>query len=373
MNTRLQVEHPVTECITGLDLVEWMIRIAAGEKLTIAQKDVKLQGWAVEARVYAEDPARNFLPSIGRLSRYIPPDTMQGVRVDTGVYEGGEISMYYDPMIAKLVGFGKDREEAIARCAAALDAYCVRGVNHNIGFLSAIMAHPRFHAGKLTTGFIAEEFPDGFRGRAPDAALRTRLVALAALLERRAGEVETGIAGQLPGHAAKVPTTFSVALNGDETRVAVARDGAGYALRVGDEAIAASTDWRPGSPILHAMVAATPVVAQVDRAGTRWRIVHQGCMIDARVVRAGIAELAALMPVKRPPDTSKFLLSPMPGLLKTVAVKAGQDIKAGEELCVVEAMKMENILRAERDGIVAKLHAAPGDSLAVDQRILEFG
>jgi propionyl-CoA carboxylase alpha chain len=373
MNTRLQVEHPVTECVTGLDLVEWMIRVAAGEKLTIAQKDVKLQGWAVEARVYAEDPARNFLPSIGRLTRYIPPDAMQGVRVDTGVYEGGEISMYYDPMIAKLVGFGKDREEAIARCAAALDAYCVRGVNHNIGFLSAIMAHPRFLAGKLTTGFIAEEFPDGFRGREPDAALRTRLVALAALLERRAAEVEAGVSGQLPGHAAKVPDAFSVAVNGDEVSVAVAQDGAGYALHVGDQPIAVSTDWRPGNPILKVMIAAVPVVAQVDRAGARWRIVHAGCIIEARVVRAGLAVLAALMPIKRPPDTSKFLLSPMPGLLKTVAVKAGQDIKAGEELCVVEAMKMENILRAERDGTVAKLHAAPGDSLAVDQRILEFG
>jgi propionyl-CoA carboxylase alpha chain len=373
MNTRLQVEHPVTECITGLDLVEWMIRIAAGERLIIAQKDVKLQGWAVEARVYAEDPARNFLPSIGRLARYMAPDAMQGVRVDTGVYEGGEISMYYDPMIAKLVGFGKDREEAIARCAAALDAYCVRGVNHNIGFLSAIMAHPRFHAGKLTTGFIAEEFPDGFHGREPDAALRARLVALAALLERRAAEVEAGVSGQLPGHSAKVPGAFSVAFNGDAVGVTVAQDGESYALHVGEQPIVVSTDWRPGNPILNAMIAAVPVVAQVDRVGARWRIVHAGCIIEARVVRAGIAGLAALMPVKRPPDMSKFLLSPMPGLLKTVAVKAGQDIKAGEELCVVEAMKMENILRAERDGTVAKLHAAPGDSLAVDQRILEFG
>jgi propionyl-CoA carboxylase alpha chain len=372
MNTRLQVEHPVTECITGLDLVEWMIRVAAGEKLSIAQKDVKLQGWAVEARVYAEDPARNFLPSIGRLTRYIAPGAMPGVRVDTGVYEGGEISMYYDPMIAKLVGFGKDRNEAIDRCAAALDAYCVRGVNHNIGFLSAIMAHPRFRAGKLSTGFIAEEFPDGFRGRDPGPELRTRLVAIAALLERRAVEVETGISGQLPRHAARVPDTFSVALNGEATQIAVKRDGENYALRLGDATLLVSTAWRPGSPIFSGLIDAEPIVAQVDRAGPRWRIVHAGCMIEACVVRAGIADLAALMPVKRLPDTSKFLLSPMPGLLKTVAVKTGQDVKAGEELCVVEAMKMENILRAERDGTVAKLHAAPGDSLAVDQRILEF-
>jgi propionyl-CoA carboxylase alpha chain len=372
MNTRLQVEHPVTECITGLDLVEWMIRIAAGEKLTIAQKDVKLQGWAVEARVYAEDPARNFLPSIGRLTRYIAPGAMAGVRVDTGVYEGGEISMYYDPMIAKLVGFGKDRNEAIDRCAAALDAYCVRGVNHNIGFLSAIMAHPRFRAGRLSTGFIAEEFPDGFRGRDPGPELRTHLVAIAALLERRAAEVETGISGQLPGHEARVPDVFSVALNGAATLVAIKRDGENYALHLDDATVVVSSNWRPGSPIFSGLIGAEPIVAQVDRTGPRWRIVHAGCMIEARVVRAGVADLAALMPVKRSPDTSKFLLSPMPGLLKTVAVKAGQDGKAGEELCVVEAMKMENILRAERDGTVAKLHAAPGDSLAVDQRILEF-
>jgi propionyl-CoA carboxylase alpha chain len=372
MNTRLQVEHPVTECITGLDLVEWMIRVAAGQKLMIAQKDVKLQGWAVEARVYAEDPARNFLPSIGRLTRYIAPDALPGVRVDTGVYEGGEISMYYDPMIAKLVGFGKDRNEAIDRCAAALDAYCVRGVNHNIGFLSAIMAHPRFRAGKLSTGFIAEEFPDGFRGRAPGPELRTRLVAIAALLERRAAEVETDISGQLPRHEARVPGDFAVAINAEQTLVTVKRDGETYALRVGDAAVAVSTRWRPGNPIFDGLIGAERIVAQVDRAGMRWRIVHAGCMIEARVVRAWIAALAALMPVKRPPDTSKFLLSPMPGLLKSVAVKAGQDVKAGEELCVVEAMKMENILRAERDGTVAKLHAAPGDSLAVDQRIVEF-
>ncbi|HEX2117435.1 MAG TPA: biotin/lipoyl-containing protein, partial [Alphaproteobacteria bacterium] len=373
MNTRLQVEHPVTECVTGLDLVEWMIRVAAGERLTIAQKDVKLQGWAVEARVYAEDPARNFLPSIGRLTRYIPPDRMEGVRVDTGVYEGGEISMYYDPMIAKLIGFGKDRSEAIARCAAALDAYCVRGVNHNIGFLSAIMAHPRFQAGRLSTGFIAEEFPDGFRGRTPDAALRARLVVLAALLERRTAEVEAGISGQLPSRAAKVPNALVVAINGDEEDVTVASEGRGYLLRAGGASFSVITDWRPGDPIFRGTIGTEPIVAQVDRAGVRWRLVHAGCMIEARVVRAGIARLAALMPVKRPPDTSKFLLSPMPGLLKTIAVKPGQDIKAGEELCVVEAMKMENILRAERDGTIAKLHAAPGDSLAVDQRILEFG
>jgi propionyl-CoA carboxylase alpha chain len=373
MNTRLQVEHPVTECVTGLDLVEWMIRIAAGERLAIAQKDVKLQGWAVEARVYAEDPVRNFLPSIGRLTRYVAPDAADGVRVDTGVYEGGEISMYYDPMIAKLVGFGKTRDEAIDRAAAALDAYCVRGVNHNIGFLSAIMAHPRFREGRLSTGFIADEFPQGFHGREPDAALHARLVALAGVLARRAAEVEAGVSNQLPGHEVKVPDAFVARLNGGEEAIALDRNAVGYTLSVGAKTMSVTTDWRPGQPVFRGAIDGADVVAQVSRAGGRWRIVHAGCQLDIQVVRAGIAALAALMPVKRPPDTSKFLLSPMPGLLKTVAVKAGQDVKAGEELCVVEAMKMENILRAERDGTIAKLHAAAGDSLAVDQRILEFG
>jgi propionyl-CoA carboxylase alpha chain len=373
MNTRLQVEHPVTECVTGLDLVEWMIRIAAGERLTLSQKDVKLQGWAVEARVYAEDPARGFLPSIGRLTRYIAPEAMAGVRVDTGVYEGGEISMYYDPMIAKLVGFGKNRDEAIDRAAAALDAYCVHGVNHNIGFLSAIMVHPRFREGRLSTGFIAEEFPQGFHGREPDAALRTRLVALAGVLERRAAEIEAGISGQLPGHEVKVPDAFVVRLGGSDEAVAMRRDAVGYTLSTGAGAATVTTDWRPGNPIFRGTINGVDVVAQASRIGGRWRITHAGCHLDVQVVRSGIAELAALMPVKRPPDTSKFLLSPMPGLLKALAVKVGQDVKVGEELCVVEAMKMENILRAERDGTIAKLHAAAGDSLAVDQRILEFG
>jgi propionyl-CoA carboxylase alpha chain len=373
MNTRLQVEHPVTECVTGLDLVEWMIRIAAGQRLTLAQKDVRLQGWAVEARVYAEDPFRNFLPSIGRLTRYMAPHAMNGVRVDTGVYEGGEISMYYDPMIAKLVGFGKNRAEAIDRAAAALDAYCVRGVNHNIGFLSAIMAHPRFREGRLSTGFIAEEFPHGFRGREPDAALRDRLVAIAGVLERRAAEVDAGISGQLPGHEVKVPDRFVVRLDGGEQTIVVGRNAVGYTVSGGRDSLSVTTDWRPGHPVFRGTIEDAGIAAQVERAGARWRIVHVGCQVDAQVMRAGIAGLAALMPVKRPPDTSKYLLSPMPGLLKAVAVKPGQDVKAGEELCVVEAMKMENILRAERDGTIARLHASAGDSLAVDQRILEFG
>jgi propionyl-CoA carboxylase alpha chain len=372
MNTRLQVEHPVTECVTGLDLVEWMIRIAGGEKLTIAQKDVTLSGWAVEARVYAEDPVRNFLPSIGRLTRYIAPTTMDGVRVDTGVYEGGEISMYYDPMIAKLVGTGATRDEAIDRCAAALDAYCVRGVNHNIAFLAAIMAHPRFRAGQLTTGFIAEEFPKGFHGRAPDAATRDVLIAIAATVQRRMAEAETRVSGQLPGHEAKAPSRFIVRLDGTDHPVHLEPYGAGYALTLDQRAATVASDWRPGAPLFEGDVNGCTVLAQVDREGSGWRLYHAGCSVRVQILRPRVAELAALMPTKRPPDTSKFLLSPMPGLLKAIAVREGQEVKAGEELCVVEAMKMENILRADRDATVAKLHAGPGDSLAVDQKILEF-
>jgi propionyl-CoA carboxylase alpha chain len=370
MNTRLQVEHPVTECVTGLDLVELMIRVAAGEKLPLAQKDVKLKGWAVEARLYAEDPLRNFLPSIGRLTRYLPPAGMEGVRVDTGVYEGGEISMYYDPMIAKLVGFGKDRAEAISRLGAALDAYYVRGVNHNISFLAAIMAHQRFQAGKLTTGFIAEEFPDGFHGRALDAASRRKIVAVAAFLQRRQAEEDAGIA---PRARRQTGADWVVRLAGSTVPVHVDDDGLAAIVTQNGKTDRVESLWAPGQPLFAGRVGNDEIIVQVDRVGgTGWKLFHAGALVDVQVLRPRVAELAAHMPVKRPPDTSKFLLSPMPGLLKTIAVKEGQEVKAGEELAVVEAMKMENILRAERDGVVAKLHAAGGDSLAVDQKILEF-
>ncbi|MBI3451476.1 MAG: acetyl/propionyl/methylcrotonyl-CoA carboxylase subunit alpha [Rhodospirillales bacterium] len=372
MNTRLQVEHPVTECVTGLDLVELMIRVAAGEKLPLAQKDVKLKGWAVEARLYAEDPARNFLPSIGRLTSYRPPVEMEGVRIDTGVYEGGEISMYYDPMIAKLIGFGPTREAAIDRLGAALDAYHVRGVNHNLSFLAAIMAHPRFRAGRLSTGFIAEEFPEGFHGRTADAPTRRVLIVVAAVVARRQAEREASIEGQVPGHEVKLPAALIVRLDGADHPVALAPEDGGYRLTLDGADVAVVSDWLPGQRLFHGAVGGRPVVVQVDRNGGGWKLAHAGCQASVLALRPRVAALAALMPVKRPPDTSKFLLSPMPGLLKSLAVREGQDIKAGEELAVVEAMKMENILRAERDGTVAKLHAAPGDSLAVDQKIVEF-
>jgi propionyl-CoA carboxylase alpha chain len=378
MNTRLQVEHPVTEMVTGLDLVELMIRVAAGEKLPLAQKDVHLSGWAVEARVYAEDPVRNFLPSIGRLTRYRPPDNgngaaADGVRVDTGVYEGGEISMFYDPMIAKLVGAGRTRDEAADRLADALDAFQIRGLNHNISFLAAIARHPRFRAGKLSTNFIAEEFPEGFKGAKPVRDAWAAMVVTAAVVQRRLDEIEAGVSGQLPGHEMRLPDRYVVRIDGTDHEVTVLAAVGGYVLGGDVGGANVQTAWRPGELLFRAMIGGRPVSVQVERDGAGWRLWHHGAFVRALVTRPSVARLAALMPIKRPADTSKFLLSPMPGLLKSLAVGEGQEIKAGEELAVVEAMKMENILRAARDGRVAKLHAAPGDSLAVDQKILEFG
>ncbi len=349
MNTRLQVEHPVTELITGLDLVELMIRVAAGEKLPFQQKDVKLEGWAVEARLYAEDPFRNFLPSTGRLVKYREPAAGKDVRVDSGVYEGGEISMFYDPMIAKLCTYGKDRPAAIDRMRRALDEFYVRGVSHNVPFLAALMAHPRFRAGKLTTNFIAEEFKGGFTAAHLPPKDPAVLAAVAATLDRKTGE-------------------RVVMLNRQPMHVVVDANG----IKVGDRTIRIDTDWAPGKPLFHAKIDGETVAVQVDAFGSGWRLTHEGGQAEALVLTPRQAELYALMPVKAAPDTSKFLLSPMPGLLASVAVSEGQEVKAGEALAVVEAMKMENVLRATRDGTVKTLHAKAGDSLRVDQKIIEF-
>ncbi len=361
MNTRLQVEHPVTELITGLDLVELMIRVAAGGKLPFQQKDVKLQGWAVEARLYAEDPFRNFLPSTGRLVKYREPEAGPDVRVDTGVYEGGEISMFYDPMIAKLCTHGKTRDEAIDRMRRALDEFYVRGVSHNVPFLAALMAHPRFRAGKLTTNFIAEEFKGGFTAEhlpPKDAAV---LAAVAAVVDR------------IHAHRAGAPQSERVVmLNRTAMPVSVSGGGLEFAVDIDARRIEIETAWMPGEPLLRAKVDQHPVVVQVDTLGSGWRLTHEGGQADVLVLTPRQAELYALMPVKAAPDTSKFLLSPMPGLLASVAVSEGQEIKAGEALAVVEAMKMENVLRATRDGTVKTLHAKAGDSLRVDQKIIEF-
>jgi propionyl-CoA carboxylase alpha chain len=380
MNTRLQVEHPVTEMVTGLDLVELMIRVAAGEKLPFEQKDVKLKGWAIEARVYAEDPVRNFVPSIGRLVRYRPPAENDTVRVDTGVYEGAEISMYYDPMIAKLVTYGPTRDAAIARMEDALDAFYIRGVNHNVPFLTAILRAPRFRAGNLTTGFIAEEFPEGFKPGELSKELAVRFVAAAAAIHVAQRGRERAISGQRDGVLAAAEPDWHVRLGEKgydvtvegalpECRVRFANDGQQHDLAV-------ASDWKIGEPLFRAKIGgdaqARAVTIQVERQGVGWRLIHAGALAQAVVLARRTAALAAQMPEKEAADTSKFLLSPMPGLLVSLAVKAGQQVRAGEELAVVEAMKMQNVLRAERDGTVKALHAKPGESLAVDQAIVEF-
>ena len=372
MNTRLQVEHPVTELITGLDLVELMIRVAAGEKLPLAQKDVKLQGWAVEARLYAEDPFRNFLPSTGRLVKYREPVHGPDVRVDTGVYEGGEISMFYDPMIAKLCTHGKTRTAAIDRMRRALDEFYVRGVSHNVPFLAALMAHPRFVAGNLTTNFIAEEFKGGFTAAHLPPRDPAMLAGVAAVVDRIQAQRGAAVKGKMPGHVALVQDDCVVMLNRKPMALTLSGAGSDFVVEAAGRRIGVETGWAPGEPLFHAKVDGQPVVVQVDAVGPGWRLILEGGQADVLVLTPRQAELYALMPVKAAPDTSKFLLSPMPGLLASVAVAEGQEIKAGEALAVVEAMKMENVLRAVRDGTVKTLHAKAGDSLRVDQKIIEF-
>ena len=380
MNTRLQVEHPVTELVTGLDLVELMIRVANKEKLPITQADIKLKGWALEARVYAEDPYRSFLPSTGRLVRYLPPAENKNVRVDTGVYEGGEISVFYDPMIAKLCSYGKDRAEATAHMRAALDAYYIRGVSHNIPFLASVLGKPKFESGDLSTNFIAEEYPQGFSDKDLPAADPSKMLAVATLVHNTYARRAAGVSGQIPGRSRKIPSKWVVATKGadgnyTETPVEITAEvpGSGGAVKIGAETISLTTDWLPGQPLFAAIIDGKPVTIQVDRKGVGYRLFHAGSQADVRVYTQREAELARLMPNKPPPDLSKYLLSPMPGLLVTLVVAEGQEVKAGETLAVVEAMKMENVLKAERDGTVKKIYEKAGASLAVDQMILEFG
>ncbi|MEK9722689.1 MAG: biotin/lipoyl-containing protein, partial [Rhodospirillaceae bacterium] len=372
MNTRLQVEHPVTELITGLDLVELMIRVATGEKLPFTQKDVKLNGWALEARVYAEDPFRNFLPSIGRLVRYRAPVEDAHVRVDTGVYEGGEISMYYDPMIAKLITFGDDREAAIDRMREALDGYYIRGVSHNIGFLAALVGHPRFRAGELTTNFIAEEYPDGFHSQDLPSEDPVVQIAVAASVHRAYQERAAQISGQVANHQRRVSDAWVVVLKDGPHPVTVRPGKDGYFVIVDGTTHELQTDWKLGEPLLRGTLDGRDICIQVERERTAYRLTHGGSQDDVMVLSPRHAELFEMMPHKEPPDTSKLLLSPMPGLLVSLAVTAGQEVKAGEELAVIEAMKMENVLRAERDVVVADIKAAAGESLMVDQVIMEF-
>jgi propionyl-CoA carboxylase alpha chain len=372
MNTRLQVEHPVTEMVTGMDLVELMIRIAAGEKLPFRQSDVKLRGWALEARIYAEDPFRDFLPSTGRLTRYRAPVQTPHLRVDTGIEEGGEVSMYYDPMIAKLVTHGATRAEAIARMQDALDAYYIRGVSHNISFLNAVISRPRFQEGRLSTGFIAEEYPDGFRPADVPREHPQLLIALAATVHRRFMDRAAKLSGQLQSHERRVGADFVVIVDRTQHPVHVNPAEGGYEVRVGDGTWHVVTAWHMGQPLLKAEVNGQRVCVQVDRVGLRYRLFHRGSQIEALVVTPATAAMERLMLAKQPPDLSRFLLSPMPGLLKRLAVKVGEEVKAGEELAVVEAMKMENSLRAAEDVRIGSILASEGQSLAVDQPILAF-
>ncbi|EKV29272.1 Propionyl-CoA carboxylase biotin-containing subunit [Caenispirillum salinarum AK4] len=374
MNTRLQVEHPVTELVTGLDLVEWMIRIAAGEKLTLTQDDIKLTGWAMESRIYAEDPYRNFLPSTGRLVYYRPPKESDTVRVDTGVYDGGEISMFYDPMVAKLITYGADRNAAITEMRKALDEFYIRGISHNIPFLASLMSKKRFVDGNLTTNFIAEEYADGFSADDLPAEDPSVLVAVAAVINRLYADRAASVSGQLPGHEMHIRTDWVVRLNDDYYPVRVERAGNGehYAVEIEGESYPVVTDWTFGEPLFVGTVKGKEVTVQVDGLGIGYRLFNNGAQALATVYTPRGAELARVMPKKEPPDLSKFLLSPMPGLLVSVAVSEGQEVKSGETLAVVEAMKMENVLKAEMDGTVKKIHAAPGASLSVDEIIIEF-
>ncbi|MEO3998265.1 acetyl/propionyl/methylcrotonyl-CoA carboxylase subunit alpha [Mesorhizobium sp. CAU 1732] len=379
MNTRLQVEHPVTELITGIDLVEEMIRVAAGEKLTIAQDDVKLTGWAVESRLYAEDPYRNFLPSIGRLSRYQPPEegTYENgivIRNDTGVFEGGDISMYYDPMIAKLCAWGATREDAIRAMSSALDDFEVEGIGHNLPFLSAVMEHPRFKEGRLTTAFIAEEWPDGFAGVEPSAAEARTLAAVAAAINLRTQKRNVLISGALANHPRTVGRDWSVRLNGaGEFAVGVRDEGGRTIVSFDDEtSVLVQSDWLPGRTHAHFTVGGEKVGIKIAQINSSWRLRWRGIDVKAHVRSPRVAELARLMPEKLPPDTSKMLLCPMPGVITSVAVKAGDAVQDGQVLATVEAMKMENVLRAERRGVVKSVAVEAGSSLAVDELILEF-
>jgi propionyl-CoA carboxylase alpha chain len=380
MNTRLQVEHPVTELVTGIDLVEQMIRSAAGEKLSLMQNDVKLNGWAVETRVYAEDPYRNFLPSIGRLTRYRPPAERSAngvtVRNDTGVYEGGEISLYYDPMIAKLVTHAPKREQAIEAQADALDAFVIDGIRHNIPFLAAVMAHPRWRAGKLSTGFIAEEFPDGFHPIAPDGERAQVLAAVAASIDHVLGERKRRISGQMTGRSVTRESERAVWLGTSEYRLEVKRENGVIEIRFPAQGNAGRrhvlSDWNPGDPIWTGTINSHPVAVQVRTLPNGFALSFRGVETKAFVYTEREAGYARLMPVKKAADTGKRVLCPMPGLVVSIAVKQGQEVKAGDAVAVVEAMKMENVLRAEIDGTVKQINAKPGDSLAVDAVILEF-
>ena len=393
MNTRLQVEHPVTECITGLDLVELMIRVAAGERLPLTQADVKRDGWAIECRINAEDPFRNFLPSTGRLVRFAPPpETMfasdttrwRGVRVDTGVQEGGEIPLFYDSMIAKLIAHGKDRAQAVGMMRDALNGFVIRGVSSNIPFQAALLAHPQFVCGNFNTGFIAQHYGSGFKAEDVPHDDPDFLLALAAFVRRKSRERATALSGQLPGFGVRAGKDYTVITLGPQGRHVYTEvhvnefvgESGSASIRVGTRTYALRSTSRLNDICIRGTVDGQAFTAQVERGAPSnplcLRVQHNGTRIEALVVSARMAALHRLMPYKAPPDMSRFVLSPMPGLLVEVSVKEGQKVQAGERVAVIEAMKMENVLFASADGVVARLLATPGESLAVDQPIVEF-
>jgi propionyl-CoA carboxylase alpha chain len=371
MNTRLQVEHPITEAVTGLDLVELMIRIAAGEALEIAQADVKMAGWAIEARIYAEDPARDFLPSCGRLVRYQPP-IADYVRLDSGVREGGEIPIYYDPMVAKLVTHGDDRPAAIARMQRALDEFYLRGISHNMNFLAAIVKSPRFSAGQLTTNFIAEEFPDGYDAENMDEQEWRKLVCVAASVHQRLRRRAKGMSGRMSTGPLDLPGQWVVCHGEKRSSVTMSSTGDYDEVVVDGIRMKVASNWSPGARLFKGAIDDIIVCVQVERAGIAYRLATGGIIAELMVLSPRSADLYALMPVKEATDSSQFLLAPMPGLLVSVAVQSGDEVDAGQELAVVEAMKMENVLRASDHRKVASVLVSPGESVSVDQPLIEF-
>jgi len=377
MNTRLQVEHPVTELITGVDLVEQMIRVAAGEKLSLSQSDIGINGWSIENRLYAEDPYRGFLPSIGRLTRYRPPvevtEKTHVIRNDTGVFEGGEISMHYDPMIAKLCTWAPNRGDAIEEMRNALDAFEIEGIGHNLPFLAAVMDHSIFISGDMTTAFIEEQYPDGFEGVTPDAETSVRLAAVAAHMKMRKEARASQISGGMANHKRRIAPDWVVYVGKEHYKVSITEDAGCTTITFADgQALDVVSDWNLGNRLFEGTVGGTPMIVKTDfiRDGARLR--YRGADLNVVVRTPRQAELVAMMPEKMPPDTSKMLLCPMPGLIVNIAVEVGEDVQEGQALCTIEAMKMENILRAERKGKVSAIKAAAGDSLQVDEIIMEF-
>ena len=372
MNTRLQVEHPVTEMITGLDLVELMILVAAGEKLPLTQKDVKLKGWAMETRIYAEDPARGFLPSIGRLSSYLPPALNEHVRVDTGIIEGSEVSVYYDPMIAKLITHGKDRAEAISYMRTALDSFHIRGIRQNISFLNAILGHPRFASGDITTNFIADEYPDGFNASTVPADNPAHQIVVAACMHNIHKIRANKLSGQFTGTKRQPDDDWVVIMDGKKHPVRAELEAGSHFIQYDNQDYMVTTEWQFGRPLFHCTINNKPLTFQVERHGVWYHIAHGGSQNELLVLTAFAAKLYDHMPEKTDTNTGKFHLSPMPGLIIKLSVSEGQEVEAGEELAVIEAMKMENVLTAERDAKIAKILVGLNESVSVDQPIIEF-